>query len=672
MKLKLSLLPALLLAALMLLPSAFSELKPEFSLELVRLRGPAPVGSADSVPVVPWARGGGATTAGMCRDSVVGGSWEYKIWIVGDAGDSPTYPTFGDVITDSIDNYTDRWHWIYVIGGIKQLQGTSTPAATNDDCVTITSWAHTSGGDGDGAILWWDSTQLDLASIGGSGQNLSINFGLHWTVVGLTMTAGISTSGLDCMQANRTNWTFFSNVHVWGCGDENFSRIVSNAPSDSNRYHGLAYSIIGPSTYTKSLGGITGSGGKGDGYTSNISDYMNYFAENRQRAWRFGNNDSTQFWSSIVANWKNKPGELTWFDTLKAATNPRLPKIEFVSNRLRRGPWGQNPYFLETGFDADSVQPLLYLLGNMDDTVDAGNYGVPGKGEGGSGDQPGDSSMFRYNSFTDTAPPDSVFTTSRIITYSAFPMVNADTAAVRDTLMTQKKIGLWSVQNCAGVWVNKRSDPSREMIDTLISHFVNASWSGSDADHDEPTDWIPGGKPVVDQGTVCADSDGDGLADSVELARTSQVSSTSVSNKTVTMSGWTELELATWVGTENSPWTYTNAEIIANCSPGEACAELPASGHVSTYNDTINLYTDTMTENTFGSITYKGPSTDSIPPDHSGRMCYDADDPDRGVLITLDTLTGGNLMTAAEADALLNSWTREGCDTLSVKTDSIP
>jgi hypothetical protein len=53
-------------------------------------------------------------------------------------------------------------------------------------------------------------------------------------------------------------------------------------------------------------------------------------------------------------------------------------------------------------------------------------------------------------------------------------------------------------------------------------------------------------------------------------------------------------------------------------------------------------------------------------------MCYDADDPDRGVLITLDTLVGGNLMTAAEADALLNSWTREGCDTASVKTDSIP
>jgi hypothetical protein len=598
MKLKLSFLPALLLAALMVLPSAFSALQPDFSLELARLRAPAPVaGSADSVPAMPWARGAGAKSMGVCRDSVVNGSWDIKVFHVGDYGDTAVaagdYPTWGGTIEDSLNSYTTSWVWIYPLGGRHHgnyLNGER--AITNgDDCVSIVGWSNTTGGDGDGALLTWDTTNIDSASIRGVGNTLALGAGEHWTIVGTDMSSGMCSNDQDVIGFNAMSWTFVSNSHFFYNCDEIFSRVTNNATVNQN--HGFAYSMLGPGSGNRGVGGIVGTSGSDDGVSQRFSDYMIYYAELKQRGLRYNGSDTTQAWSSISYNWSNKIGVLNFADTLGVKCCPWTMHIEYVNMRYRPGPWtGNEEVILEVGFNVDTITTQIYLENNFHDSVETGFTSHDGRGEGGSV-QPGDSSMFIYQSFTDSSPSDSMFTTTRIKTWPDFPMIDVDTAAVRDTLITQKKVGRWSVQNCAGEWVDKRNDASFELKDTMISRFVNGTGTAGNSTHDEPTDYIPGGYPEYDPGTVCADSDMDGLTDSVELAITSGASSTSVNSATETTSGYLYIELISYVGAENDPWTYTLAEVIGNCSPGEACAAL-AAGHVATYNDTINLYTDTM------------------------------------------------------------------------------
>lgn len=679
-KARLSLAPALVLGSLLMLPAlqALGFWRVSDVRGRVPMAAPA-VASADSVPTAPWATGAGAKASGICRDSVVNGSWGIKVWIVGDTADTPTYPHWSRVIQDSIDNsaYNDDWQWIFPIGGIKSI-GTIgvNPVSSDDPCVTVVGWAYTTGGGGDGAIITVRESAIDSASITGGPYAIQIRGGKDWAIFGLGMSQGMSSAPGDAVGVlNESQRHFFSNVHIFYNGDETFSR-SGGVTNDTLRDLGLAYSIIGPASGSKNLGGIIGSTSNSETneYTRTISDYMNLWTENKWRNPRIGAVDSLQIWHSIFYNSNTKIGEFAhgWMPTV------RTPRVEFVGNRFKPGPYqsGTEPrtYHLEAKFDGDSILPTIYLSGNFHDSIDNGSLSLKSRGGGGAA-APGDSSMFSYESFADSAPPDSAFTTSRIVTWADHPMATRDTAGVWDTLIVQKRVGRHAVMGCAGQWIDKTSDPSFALIDSLITWIANGTGGSSHSDHDEPTDYISGGWPTMTVGTVCADSDSDGLPDSVELAITDQVSSTSVPPDSQFPSGYLAIEFSSIIGTENDYFDSTLAAVKRDCAPGTACAMAAAS---TTYGAPLYIYRsrstaqDTTCYDATGVVaacpqvdtaivrTWDG---DSIPPGGTGRACWDADTV--RYFVTKSALSGGNLLDSLAADTLVHPIA--GCDTATIK-----
>jgi hypothetical protein len=685
---RLSIVPATVTAALVLGGSMWVDAGYPLP-ELEPLRGDIfspPVQSADSVPVAPWAQGAAAITSGVCRDSVVNGSWSIKRWVTTDTALSGTYPHFADVIRDSIDNYTDRWHWIFVTGGIKSVAVGSAlqPQADGDQCVTIAGWSYTTGGGGDGPLLTWNISYIDSASIGLSAEILDLRDVKDWAVFGMPMAQGMTSSGVDVVSiAGESQRVFVSNSHLFYNGDELFSR-TGGTNADTMRDLGLAYSIVGPASASKNLGGIIGptSAAAGEAYVVGVSDYMNVWAENKWRNPRIGTADSLQIWSSVFHNWQAKIGSVT--DGYSAGRT-RAPRLEFVSNRWKPGPYmsGSEPrtYHIESGFEGDTLMPLIYLSGNLHDSIDGGSLSKAQRGEGGA-TAPGDSSIFTYESFNDSSPPDSAFSSTRLVTHSPHPMVARDTASVWDTLIVSKEVGRWSVMNCAGAWVDKRADPSYALADSVLTWVANGSSHSSHADHDEPTDYISGGWPTMTIGSVCADSDSDGIADSTELAMTGQGSSTSVAADSVSPSGYLMIEFANVIGAENAYYDSTLTAVLRDCAPGTACA-ISAS---ATYRDNVYIYRssstaqDTICLDASGTVTTcpaadtvipRTWNPDSIPVGGIGRACWDGDSV--RYFLSESILVGGNLLDSVSADGFFVPSFAAGCDTATAKdTATIP
>ena len=214
-----------------------------------------------------------------------------------------------------------------------------------------------------------------------------------------------------------------------------------------------------------------------------ISIHHNLYAHNSHRNPRIGATTDVQITNNIVYNWRNRVGSVrngAW--------------VDYLNNYFKAGPW--NPSGNRILEQDPGLLSSLYLLGNVaypkqvNATDDQRNL-VTYNNSMGYADVPAE--IFRF--YRQTDPSVQVTLETAVEAY----------ASVLNDVGANKRL------DCEGNWVDVN-----DRVDTqIIRDVLEGTGPSSDSENDHEDDY--GGLPILQTGTACADSDGDGMPDAFEL-----------------------------------------------------------------------------------------------------------------------------------------------------------
>jgi hypothetical protein len=513
----------------------------DWVIEYNRGRMPLPALEADTL-AFPGAIGMGRRALTTCRDSVIDGSWDLKVWKV----DPATYDELTDsdgglysILTDSVaDDQFDVV--IFVQGGILEFQADAAPAGEKRIVWPRTDCIYVSGapaqGDGPPIIRSIVSTTATVRlRVGGSGSNF-----VEDVVVRDLRIWGDSASlgaGEAPFVAIRAGERLVVDHNEWYLGPSNSE--IAPAGTGPNEYLNeltVSYNSIGPG-HNSGDGETLLQTGMGDDYFAKPTP------EDSARAWSFVRNFlahgvhrmpiiSNSYYPSIEPS-----GDAWIFDEVEHINNiaydfgqvSRMMElrgavhIDVVGNQLARGtnrtignsfqpirvyrcsPLSANPTIpdsLEMYPSTIYADDNIYLEQTVQQPeVNRDLFWIP------------DASPYYYNcSRGGMLAVDSLFTDTRNAnadSVTAWPAEYVDDSLFNGSLNVQ--VGPRKL-SCYGDYVNVRDS----VLQKLIDYYENGTYLGAARDDSMALGWDWLGRDSLVAGTLCPDLDDDGLPDEYE------------------------------------------------------------------------------------------------------------------------------------------------------------
>ena len=294
----------------------------------------------------------------------------------------------------------------------------------------------------------------------------------------------------DVVSINGGERIIFDHASAQFGNDEVFEIYPVNHNGQDVRYVTMQNSLFAAGLNPHSTGALID--GASDRKNEDISLHHNFFSDNSHRNPNISDLvQRIQVINNVTYNYKGQPAE----------TGGSMPTADFIGNYWKVGPWSRQwAPCMHLTYGKLINTGVLYAEGNLHTHL------LPNP----SGDQ---NQLFIFSGSNSDAYPN--YQPIPKATFRSTPSANPKIPVTVQTAQAAYTSVLASVGasqriDCKGDWVS-----NRDKLDSLfVNSAQNDTGSGSDADHDDPSDF--GGIPNLATGQGCADGDNDGMPDAFE------------------------------------------------------------------------------------------------------------------------------------------------------------